>query len=113
MIPLLIVNGLHIFDVFPSSTGDSSTHRGRTTAFNVLPSSTDDSSTNCGQTADLLLYCPAGAPNFLRSIDTSAIFLVELTPEMTWNLFASPRTRCGEIPFGGVRQESSSVKKVH
>ncbi|PRD22570.1 UNVERIFIED_CONTAM: hypothetical protein NCL1_48782 [Trichonephila clavipes] len=154
---LFIVDGLQTFDVLPTSTGDSSTHRGRTTAFNVLPNSTGDSSTNCGRTADLLLCCPAGAPNFLRSIDASAIFLVgthmitelssrdgtlffffhtgcifcavylreqridvrpefpnlELTPEMTWNLFAIPRTRCGEIPFGGVRQESSRVKKVH
>ncbi|GFV86558.1 integrase_H2C2 domain-containing protein [Trichonephila clavipes] len=129
---LLIVDGLQTFDVLPSSTGDSSTHRGRT--------------------ADLLMCCPAGAPNFLRSIDASAIFLVgthmiaelssldgtlfffslvvffvcvccvferggviggqnfpilELAPETAWNLFASPRTGCGEIPFGGVRQESS------
>ncbi|GFX35137.1 integrase_H2C2 domain-containing protein [Trichonephila clavipes] len=38
---------------------------------------------------------------------------LELAPETAWNLFASPRTGCGEIPFGGVRQESSRVKKVH
>ncbi|GFU63495.1 integrase_H2C2 domain-containing protein [Trichonephila clavipes] len=53
---LLIVDGLQTFDVLPSSTGDSSTHRGRT--------------------ADILMCCPAGAPNFLRSVDASAIFLV-------------------------------------
>ncbi|GFW54234.1 integrase_H2C2 domain-containing protein [Trichonephila clavipes] len=53
---LLIVDGLQTFDVLPSSTEDSSTHR--------------------GQTADLLMCCPAGVPNFLRSIDASAIFLV-------------------------------------
>ncbi|GFX13060.1 hypothetical protein TNCV_2357161 [Trichonephila clavipes] len=38
---------------------------------------------------------------------------LEFAPETAWNLFASPRTGCGEIPFGGVRQESSRVKKVH
>ncbi|GFU09862.1 integrase catalytic domain-containing protein [Trichonephila clavipes] len=53
---LLIVDGLQTFDVLPSSTGVSSTHRGRT--------------------ADLLMCCPAGVTNFLRSIDASAIFLV-------------------------------------
>ncbi|GFY36646.1 hypothetical protein TNCV_28501 [Trichonephila clavipes] len=42
-----MVDGLQTFDVLPSSTGDSSTHRGRT--------------------ADLLMCCPAGAPNFLRN----------------------------------------------
>ncbi|GFX87068.1 hypothetical protein TNCV_2637081 [Trichonephila clavipes] len=32
-IPLLIVDGLQTFDMLPSSTGNSSTHRGRTTDF--------------------------------------------------------------------------------
>ncbi|GFX39525.1 hypothetical protein TNCV_2668871 [Trichonephila clavipes] len=49
-----------------------------------------------------------------QSIDGSQEFPnLELAPETEWNLFASPRTGCGEIPFGGVRQESSRVKKVH
>ncbi|GFX72995.1 hypothetical protein TNCV_2814351 [Trichonephila clavipes] len=54
MIPLLIVDGLQTFDVLPSPTADSSTHRGRT--------------------ADILMCCPTGVPNFFRSIDASAIF---------------------------------------
>ncbi|GFX03034.1 hypothetical protein TNCV_3261791 [Trichonephila clavipes] len=53
-ISLLIVDGLQTFDVLPSTTDDFSTHR--------------------GWTADLLMCCPTGAPNFLRSIDASAIF---------------------------------------
>ncbi|GFX93479.1 integrase_H2C2 domain-containing protein [Trichonephila clavipes] len=44
---LLIVNGPQTFDVLPSSTGKSSAHR--------------------GWTADLLMCCPAGVPNFLRT----------------------------------------------
>ncbi|GFU78925.1 transposable element Tcb2 transposase [Trichonephila clavipes] len=42
--------------------------------FDVLPSTIDDSSTHRRRTADLLMRCPTGAPNFLRSIDASAIF---------------------------------------
>ncbi|GFX76442.1 hypothetical protein TNCV_2129931 [Trichonephila clavipes] len=31
---------------------------------------------------------------------------LELAPETAWNLFTSPRTGCGEIPFGGGSSES-------
>ncbi|GFS47854.1 integrase_H2C2 domain-containing protein [Trichonephila clavipes] len=93
---LLIVDGLQTFDVLPSSTGNfqlivdgqqTCDVLPRSTGnfllivdglptFDVLPSSTGDSSTHRGRTADLLMCCPVGAPNFLRSIDASAIFLV-------------------------------------
>ncbi|GFS88644.1 hypothetical protein TNCV_1462421 [Trichonephila clavipes] len=83
------------FDVLPSTTDDSSTHRGRTAdllmcclarqtipllivdglqTFDVLPGSKDDTSVHRGWTADLLMCCLTGAPNFLRSIDASATF---------------------------------------
>ncbi|GFS71414.1 integrase_H2C2 domain-containing protein [Trichonephila clavipes] len=73
---VLIVDGLQTFDVLPSSTGNFLLIVDGLQTFDVLPSSTGDSSTHRGRTADLLMCCPAGAPNFLRSIDASAIFLV-------------------------------------
>ncbi|GFX70464.1 integrase_H2C2 domain-containing protein [Trichonephila clavipes] len=73
---LLIVDGLQTFDVLPSSTGNFLLIVDGLQTFDVLPSSTGDSSTHRGRTADLLMCCPAGATNFLRSIDASAIFLV-------------------------------------
>ncbi|GFT24540.1 integrase_H2C2 domain-containing protein [Trichonephila clavipes] len=73
---LLIVDGLQTFDVLPSSTGNFLLIVNGLQTFDVLPSSAGDSSTHRGRTADLLMCCPAGAPNFLRSIDASAIFLV-------------------------------------
>ncbi|GFV45552.1 hypothetical protein TNCV_4855741 [Trichonephila clavipes] len=73
---LLIVDGLQTFDVLPSSTGNFLLIVDGLQTFDVLPSSTGDSCTHRGRTVDLLTCCPAGAPNFLRSIDASAIFLV-------------------------------------
>ncbi|GFT93834.1 hypothetical protein TNCV_3542681 [Trichonephila clavipes] len=73
---LLIVDGLQTFDVLPSSTENFLLIVDGLQTFDVLPSSTGDSFTHRGRTADLLMCCPAGAPNFLRSIDASAIFLV-------------------------------------
>ncbi|GFY25117.1 integrase_H2C2 domain-containing protein [Trichonephila clavipes] len=73
---LLIVDGLQTFDVLPSSTGNFLLIVDGLQTFDVLPSSTGDSSTHRGRTADLLMCCPAGVTNFLRSIDASAIFLV-------------------------------------
>ncbi|GFX90102.1 integrase_H2C2 domain-containing protein [Trichonephila clavipes] len=71
---LLIVDGLQSFDVLPSSTGNFLLIVDRLQTFDILPSSTGDSSTHRGWTADLLMCCPDGAPNFFRSIDASAIF---------------------------------------
>ncbi|GFW34506.1 RNase H domain-containing protein [Trichonephila clavipes] len=42
--------------------------------FDVLPGKIKDFSSRCGEMSDLLMCCPTGAPNFLRSIDASAIF---------------------------------------
>ncbi|GFV11698.1 transposable element Tcb1 transposase [Trichonephila clavipes] len=72
---LLIVDGLQTFDVLPSSTGNFLLIVDGLQTFDVLPSSIGDSSTHRGRTADHLICCPTGAPNFLRSIDASAIFL--------------------------------------
>ncbi|GFV42345.1 hypothetical protein TNCV_3170131 [Trichonephila clavipes] len=38
---------------------------------------------------------------------------LELAPEMAWNLFTVPGPDVVKFLFGGVRQESSCVKKVH